>query len=70
MGVYSAAQALGLTFTPVATERYELAMHADTLEDPRVRACVDAIGSDAFKQTLLQMGGYRVSETGARRVLP
>ncbi|HDS63866.1 MAG TPA: molybdopterin biosynthesis protein, partial [Methanofollis liminatans] len=70
MGVYSAAQALGLKFTPVATERYELAMHADTLDDPRVRACVDAIDSDAFKQVLLQMGGYRVSETGARRVLP
>jgi putative molybdopterin biosynthesis protein len=70
MGVYSAAQALGLTFTPVATERYELVMHADTLEDARVRACVDAIGSDAFKQILLKMGGYRVNETGGMRVLP
>lgn len=70
MGVYSAAQALGLKFTPVATERYELAMHADALDDPRVRACADAIGSDAFREILIQMGGYRVSETGVRRVLP
>jgi len=70
MGVYSAAQALGLKFTPVATERYELAVHADTLDDPRVRACLDAIDSDAFKQVLLRMGGYRISETGVRHVLP
>ncbi|MDK2975144.1 MAG: molybdopterin molybdotransferase [Methanofollis sp.] len=70
MGVYSAARALGLEFAPVTTERYELAVHADTLDDPRVRTCVDAIDSDAFRQTLLRMGGYRISETGVRRVLP
>ncbi len=70
MGVYSAAKALGLTFTPVATERYELVMHADALDDPRVAAIADAVSSETFTKTLQEMGGYRTAETGVRRRLP
>src|SRR5690606_11340069 len=57
MGVYSAAKALGLVFTPVTTERYELVMHADALDDPRVAAITDVVSSEAFKKTLQEMGG-------------
>lgn len=70
MGVYSAAKALGLSFTPLTTERYELVMYADALDDPRMAAIVDAISSDRFKEILHQMGGYRTAETGVRRRLP
>jgi len=70
MGVYSAAKALDLVFTPVATERYELVMHADALDDPRVAAVADAVSSETFKKTLQEMGGYRTAETGVRRRLP
>jgi len=70
MGVYSAAKTLGLTFTPVATERYELVMHADALDDPRVAAVADAVSSETFKTVLQNMGGYRTAETGVRRRLP
>jgi putative molybdopterin biosynthesis protein len=67
LGVYSAAQALGLAFSPVATERYELALDPASLEDPRVAALVDAISSDAFRARLEAMGGYDLSCTGERR---
>ena len=61
LGVYSAAQALGLAFSPVATERYELALDPGSLEDPRVAALVDAVSSDAFRARLEALGGYDLS---------
>ncbi|RXE57094.1 LysR family transcriptional regulator [Methanoculleus taiwanensis] len=69
MGVYSAARALGLAFFPVATERYELAMHRDTLEDPRAQTLVETVSSDRFKQILRDLGGYVTDETGVMREL-
>ncbi|MEN6341221.1 MAG: molybdopterin biosynthesis protein [Methanospirillum sp.] len=67
LGVYSAAQALGLAFSPVATERYELALDPASLEDPRVAALVDAISSNEFRARLAAMGGYDLTCTGERR---
>ena len=67
LGVYSAAQALGLAFSPVATERYELALDPASLEDSRVAALVDMISSDAFRSRLEAMGGYDLTHTGERR---
>lgn len=67
LGVYSAAQALGLAFSPVATERYELALDPASLEDSRVAALVDMISSDAFRARLEALGGYDLSRTGERR---
>jgi putative molybdopterin biosynthesis protein len=67
LGVYSAAQALGLAFRPVATERYELALDPASLGDPRVAALVAAISSDAFRERLTAMGGYDLTCTGERR---
>jgi putative molybdopterin biosynthesis protein len=67
LGVYSAARALGLAFSPVATERYELALDPASLEDSRVAALVDAITSDAFRTRLEALGGYDLTCTGERR---
>ncbi len=69
MGVYSAAKALGLTFTPVATERYELVMHRAMLDDPRIEALVSTVSSEAFKQILQGLGGYETDDTGVLREL-
>ncbi len=67
MGVYSAAKALDLAFVPVATERYELAMHRAMLDDPRIAALVETVSSAAFKQVLRDLGGYETDETGVLR---
>jgi len=69
MGVYSAAKALGLRFIPVASERYEIAIRHEHLEDPRVSELFDTLGSPAFKVILDRLGGYDTRETGVRREL-
>jgi putative molybdopterin biosynthesis protein len=70
MCVYSAAKALGLTFVPVASERYEIAIRRKHLSDPRVSALCEAVSSQEFKEILHQLGGYETHETGVRRGLP
>lgn len=70
MCVYSAAKALGLSFVPVARERYELAIRQETLEDQRIESVIDAIRSEEFKRILDRMGGYDTSLTGELRQLP
>lgn len=69
MGVYSAAKALDLAFVPVATERYELAMHREMLDDPRIAALIETVSSEAFKKILRDLGGYETAETGVLREL-
>jgi putative molybdopterin biosynthesis protein len=68
--VYSAAKALGLRFMPVASERYEIALRSEYLDDPRVSALCDTIISPDFKVILDRLGGYDTRDTGVRRVLP
>jgi putative molybdopterin biosynthesis protein len=70
MCVYSAAKALGLSFKPVATERYEIAIRREHLDDPRVAELCAAVTSPAFKEIMVRLGGYDTRETGVRRVLP
>lgn len=70
MGVYSAARALGLEFVAVARERYELALHRDTLEDGRVQAMLAALRSEPFREVLRRLGGYDTTGIGALRELP
>lgn len=67
LGVYSAAAALGLAFSPVATERYELAFDPASLDDPRVVALLEAITSETFRERLQALGGYDLTRTGERR---
>lgn len=69
MGVYSAANALDLAFVPVATERYELAMHREMLDDPRIAALIETVSSEAFRKILRDLGGYETAGTGVLREL-
>ncbi len=71
IGVYSAAKALGLAFTPIGTERYELVTRTTTYETmPEVRMLFDTVASDDFKETLHRLGGYRTEKTGIIRRIP
>jgi len=67
MCVYSAAKALGLSFVPVAHERYELAFRRDHAGDPRLVALIEAIRSPVFSGILGRLGGYETGETGRIR---
>ena len=71
IGVYSAAKALGLSFTPIGTERYELVTRTSTCEDmPEVRQLFDTVASEKFRDILRRLGGYRTEETGVIRRIP
>jgi putative molybdopterin biosynthesis protein len=70
MCVYSAAKALRLEFRPVASERYEIAIRKEHLEDPRVSELCSILISPEFREILDRLGGYDTKETGVRRSLP
>jgi putative molybdopterin biosynthesis protein len=70
MCVYSAARALGLRFVPVASERYEIGIRHEHLEDRRVSELCNTLVSPGFKEILGRLGGYDTRKTGVRRELP
>jgi putative molybdopterin biosynthesis protein len=66
LGIYAAAAALRLDFIPVARERYDLLVPTFALDDPRIRALLAIIESDAFRRALEALGGYETALTGQR----
>lgn len=64
MGILSAAKALGLDFVPVAKERYDVIIPSVHFADRRIERVIDTIRSEAFREKVLQMGGYDTSRTG------
>ncbi len=65
LAVLSAAQALELDFIPVAQERYDLAVLREFYDTPMLQAMLGIIREDAgFREQIVAMGGYDVSEMG------
>ncbi len=65
LAVLSAARALDLDFIPVAQERYDLAIPQEFYDTPMLQALLAIIGADsAFREQIVAMGGYDVSEMG------
>ncbi|MDA8099635.1 MAG: molybdopterin biosynthesis protein [Nitrospiraceae bacterium] len=65
LGVLSAAQALQLDFIPVAQERYDLAILQEYYDTPMLQALLAVIRDDrSFRERIVSLGGYDVSEMG------
>ncbi|MCL5992878.1 MAG: molybdopterin biosynthesis protein [Firmicutes bacterium] len=64
LGVFAAAQALGLDFIPLAKERYDLAIPAKFYTDLNLQKLLQLIRSDQFKQAVNELGGYHTEKTG------
>ncbi len=65
LAVLSAAQALDLDFVPVAQERYDLAILLDFYDTPMMQALLGIIRDDKeFRERIVSMGGYGISEMG------
>ncbi|PKN43604.1 MAG: molybdopterin biosynthesis protein [Deltaproteobacteria bacterium HGW-Deltaproteobacteria-18] len=63
LGIFAAANALGLDFVPLARERYDLAFlpeHADW----KTEVALDLIRSASFKERIEKLGGYETTLTG------
>lgn len=63
-GIAAAAVRFGLTFLPLALERYYFALRRPDLEDGRVAALVALLGSEAFQREVAAMSGYDTTGTG------
>jgi putative molybdopterin biosynthesis protein len=65
LAVLSAARALDLDFVPIAQERYDLAIPREFYNTPMLRALLGIIRQDKdFREQIIAMGGYDVSEMG------
>ncbi len=64
MAIYSSAKALGLGFIPLASERYDLVIAESAWSDFKIRAILEVIASDSFRQKVTSMGGYDISNSG------
>jgi len=58
LGIYSAAKMYDLDFIPICNETYEFLVAKDELENPMVKAFLDVLYSEEFKNRLKKMGGY------------
>jgi molybdate-binding protein len=67
LGIRAAARALGLGFVPLAHERYELALRAETAQQPAVQAVLAALREPAFIAAVEALDGYDTRETGRTR---
>ncbi len=60
----SAAQAFGLDFIPLHSERYDLVMRRKTSDLPAVKAFLDVLQRATLRRKLEVLAGYDTSETG------
>lgn len=64
MGIQSAADAMGLDFIPIGEEEYDFAMEKSSLELPEVKAFLQILGSEEFRDAVRALGGYRCDDSG------
>ncbi len=60
-----AANIFGLSFVPLAAERYDLAVSGDMFELPAVQALLGVLNRAAFRRELSTVGGYDTQAMGA-----
>jgi len=64
LGVYSAAELMGLDFIALGNEEYDFAMPAEFLDMNMIREFIKVIKTDEFKAELDKLGGYDYREIG------
>jgi putative molybdopterin biosynthesis protein len=64
IATHSAARAFGLSFVPLATERYDLVMRREHLRLKAVQALLDALSRADLRRKLEMLAGYDTRHTG------
>ncbi len=67
LGIAAAAQALGLDFIPLFTERYDLVVPKEFFESPLLAPLWEVLQDPAFRRDVASLPGYDVSEMGTVR---
>ena len=66
LGIHAAAAALKLEFIPLFQERYDLVIPRQHLQDPKLKAVLEILEGEAFRQQVAAMAGYDPSVMGKR----
>ncbi len=64
MGIFAAAKMFDLDFIPVCTEQYDFLIPDFAMENPRIQALLGILQSVAFRNKLMNLGGYVVKNPG------
>jgi putative molybdopterin biosynthesis protein len=64
LGIQAAAKAMDLDFIPVGQESYDFAVPVEYLELPSVKAFIELLKSEEFRQKMESFGGYSFDNTG------
>ena len=64
LGIFAAANALGLDFIPVVTESYDLVIPEVFTDLPGIQLLMEVIGSREFMERVNRLGGYHTENTG------
>ncbi|HPP07479.1 MAG TPA: substrate-binding domain-containing protein, partial [Syntrophorhabdaceae bacterium] len=64
MGILSVAKIFSLDFIPVGEEDFDFLVSKEFYDTDKFKVLMEAIESDEFKQRLLDIGGYNISDTG------
>jgi len=64
LGIQAAASAYGLDFVRLGEERYDLVAHAERWDDESFSALRSVVTSPRFREALVALGGYEVTQTG------
>ncbi len=65
MGIKAAAQALDLSFVPLALERYDLVFPTAYIHDHRIQKMLEIIRKPQFIERINTLGGYETKYTGS-----
>jgi putative molybdopterin biosynthesis protein len=60
------ARSLGLSYIPLATERYDFALRTQDLDNPGVRVLMETLNRSSFRRELESLGGYDARDAGKR----
>jgi molybdenum cofactor synthesis domain len=64
LGIYSAANMMGLDFIPICNEEYDIAIPEEYLNLDMIKALLDVLTGREFKGQLDRLGGYDYSNIG------
>jgi len=69
LGIQAAAKAMNLDFIPVGQEDYDFALPIEYLELPYVRAFIELLKSEEFRNKIETFGGYSFENIGEIKIL-
>jgi putative molybdopterin biosynthesis protein len=65
LGIEAAAKAFNLGFIPLYQERYDLVIPMNHYKSGLISALLEIINSEEFKELVISIGGYDITQTGS-----